>query len=161
MAPCKASPLRVTICTSVKSSAIRITQTLVKPPKNQRLGAHSKKLPTVETMLLRKERNKISAAKSRANRKALFAQMQNTIDELRLENAALQVQVNDLLLRTSSPVQPEPYICALDSSRLWIADKAAAMGGIYDDDLDPVPTFEEDPILPPTPPDIDVNDFTE
>jgi len=45
----------------------------------------------------RKERNKHSAAKSRANRKAQYEEMAQTIAALRLENAALTVQVNSLL----------------------------------------------------------------
>ena len=43
---------------------------------------------------IRKERNKHAAAKSRANRKASIEKMQETIEQLRLENAALQVQLN-------------------------------------------------------------------
>lgn len=50
----------------------------------------------------RKERNKFSAAKSRANRKAMYEQMQQTIEGLRLENAALTVQVASLAAHIST-----------------------------------------------------------
>lgn len=48
---------------------------------------------------IRKERNKLAAARSRANRKASIEKMQQTIEELRLENAALQVQLNQYMAR--------------------------------------------------------------
>jgi len=133
MAPCKAKAVKLSISTS--KGAIRITHTKVHMPPTPPPATAASVLVT-DAVKIRKERNKISAAKSRANRKALFAQMQSTIEELRLENAALQAQVNDLLLKTTIPAHPEPYICALDSSRSWIADTAATMGGIREEDFE-------------------------
>lgn len=54
---------------------------------------------------IRKERNKHAAAKSRANRKASIEKMQETIDQLRLENAALQVQLNHLMAQSMGAPQ--------------------------------------------------------
>jgi len=70
--------------------------------------------------LKRKERNKISAARSRANRKALMAQMQATIDELRAENDALKAQLSDL----SMPDPMQSSQSTLESAGSWI-DKFA------------------------------------
>jgi hypothetical protein len=55
---------------------------------------------------IRRERNKQSAAKSRANRKATFEKMLATIEQLRLENAALQVQLNSLLPQPIAYIEP-------------------------------------------------------
>lgn len=82
----------------------------------------------------RKDRNKYSAARSRANRKAKFEEMAQTISQLQLENAALIVQVNDLLARTTMPTAPQ----ATESPRQWIVlmeqdNNTGASGGIQDE----------------------------
>lgn len=55
---------------------------------------------------IRRERNKKSAARSRANRKATFEKMLATIEHLRLENAALQVQLNNLQPHPIAYIEP-------------------------------------------------------
>jgi Basic region leucine zipper len=61
-----------------------------------------------DQIAIRKERNKRAAARSRANRKASYQKMEQEIETLRLENAALQVQINSLLSRNM--VEPFAYI---------------------------------------------------
>ncbi len=58
---------------------------------------------------IRRERNKHSAAKSRANRKATYEKLLATVEQLRLENAALQVQLNSLLAQPQAIAYIEPW----------------------------------------------------
>lgn len=76
----------------------------------------------------RKERNKLSAAKSRANRKSAFDRLEKMVNELskenaqlRLENAALMVQVG--YARSSLELAPIKHIADID------------VGGFYDEPL--------------------------
>lgn len=79
---------------------------------------------------LRKERNKLSAAKSRANRRAAFERLEAMVKELtmenaqlRLENAALMVQVGCM---RSVELAPLKHV-----SEIWSND----VGGFYDEPL--------------------------
>lgn len=82
---------------------------------------------------VRKERNKLSAAKSRANRKAQFDEMANTIRQLRLENAALVAQLNALRSTADGVELP---VC-LDSKcyEPFVDCQSWEHGGFYSDTL--------------------------
>lgn len=88
-------------------SAFRIV--MEKTPKNKKQAEKPPKKPPC-TITERKERNKFSAAKSRANRKAQYDEMARTIELLRLENAALTVQVNGLVTHISGLVAQIPNV---------------------------------------------------
>jgi hypothetical protein len=84
---------------------------------------------------VRKERNKQSAAKSRANRKAQFDEMAHTIKQLRLENAALASQLN--ALRSEKSVDSIEVPTCFDSKcyESFVDYQSWEHGGFYSDPL--------------------------
>ena len=77
---------------------------------------------------LRKERNKLSAAKSRANRKAAFDRLEKLVQELRKENAQLRLENAALMVQAGyarMPVEivPIKHVAEID------------VGGFYDEPL--------------------------
>lgn len=89
----------------------------------------------------------MSAAKSRANRKALMDEMARTIKQLRLENAALTVQINAMRESANNSIELAPIECCSAAPLPWLPPIVApqpyfdsqtwieSRGGFYDDAL--------------------------
>lgn len=79
----------------------------------------------------RKERNKIAAAKSRANRREYIDAIDKANAALRVENEALRAERDALKFDVLSRalITPEPYAFAITESRLWM-EQIMGPGGI-------------------------------